>query len=279
MTQAPSTPKLKILLADDNDANRLIARTILERAGHNVTTAQNGSHALSLAKLASFDLIILDIMMPVMDGMRALRQLRRDKSSNSDVPIFALTAYCSAEDKQRYFLAGFDSVLSKPLRTGDLENAYIRHKDKRVSPLLDTVDVRTSANVPLLDYEMIEQLSEAGSAERLSDIQKRFWDSVQIKCEIIKDSLPEALRGDGHFLSQFRRAVHAVKGAGGAIGLARVSHIGRELQNAPPEDIAPLMIAFADALSQSRPELTAALNGDIDLVRSRELNTSVQMSG
>ncbi len=266
MTTHNTIPRFRILLADDNDANRLISRTILERAGHNVTTAQNGSHALSLAKIAAFDLIILDIMMPVMDGMRALRRLRRDKSPNRETPVFALTAYCSAEDRQRYFLAGFNSVLSKPLRPGDLENAYRRHKDPRVLPLVEKAEIRSSANVPLLDLEMILQLSEAGTPERIAAIQARFWTSIETKCETMKRALPDALRGDGHFLSQFRRAVHAVKGASAAIGLGRVAHISRRLQNAPPADIAPLMRAFADALTESRPALTRALSrpGQLD---------------
>ncbi|GGX60540.1 hypothetical protein GCM10011309_07970 [Litorimonas cladophorae] len=279
MVEVPTIPPLQILLADDNDANRLISRTILERAGHSVTTARNGSHALSLAKFATFELIILDIMMPVMDGMRALRQLRRSNSVNEKTPIFALTAYCSAADRQRYFLSGFDSVLSKPLRPGDLENAYIRHKDHRHSPVVQAPDNRPSAGVPLLDAEMISQLSQVADAERLAAIQSRFWISIETKCEMIKRALPDALRGDGQFLSQFRRAVHAVKGASAAIGLSRVAHIARDLQNAPPSDIAPLMRAFADALTESRPALTAALSQTEPSTGARQLDAPMQMRG
>lgn len=271
MRAYPDIPPLRILLADDNDANRLISRTILERAGHTITTARNGSHALSLAKLVTYDLIILDIMMPVMDGMRAVRRLRRDISPNKETPCFALTAFCSAEDRQRYSLSGFDSVLSKPLRQGDLELAYTRHKDQRVLLIVEQENNSTNENVPLLDQEIISQIVDSADADRIAAIQSRFWTSIEMKCETIKRALPDALRGDGHFLSQFRRAVHAVKGASAAIGLSRVSHVSRMLQNAPPSEIGPLMRAFADALSESRPLLTEALS------RTRQLDVTMQM--
>lgn len=271
MRAYPDIPPLRILLADDNDANRLISRTILERAGHTITTARNGSHALSLAKLVTYDLIILDIMMPVMDGMRAVRRIRRDISPNKETPCFALTAFCSAEDRQRYSLSGFDSVLSKPLRQGDLELAYTRHKDQRVLLVVEQENNSTNENVPLLDQEIISQIVYSADADRIAAIQSRFWTSIEMKCETIKRALPDALRGDGHFLSQFRRAVHAVKGASAAIGLSRVSHVSRMLQNAPPSEIGPLMRAFADALSESRPLLTEALS------RTRQLDVTMQM--
>lgn len=265
--------KTQLLLADDNDANRLIARTILERSGYSVTTAQNGSHALALAKLAHYDLIVLDIMMPVMDGMRALRRLRRDKNPNQNTPVFALTAYCSAQDRQRYLMAGFNSVLSKPLRPGDMKTALKRFHDKKALPIAKPIDVLSTANVPLLDTALIAELSEISDPIRLGVIQSRYWKSVEEKCVTIKKSLPDALRGDGAFLSQFRRAVHAVKGASAAIGLSRVAHISRRLQNAPPSEIPSLMEIFVDSLTESRPALTQALS------RTGELDTAMEMSG
>lgn len=273
MTPPLHIPSQRILLADDNDANRLIARTILERSGHVVTTAHNGSHALSIAKISTFDIIILDIMMPVMDGMRALRRLRRENIQNQDIPVFALTAYCSAQDRQRYFVAGFDYVLSKPLRSGDLELAMLRFKSKSPAPTPRQTYVSKLTDVPLLDADMISQLSGVASTERLAIIQSRFWRSIGEKCETVKKSLPDAMRGESAFLSQFRRAIHAVKGASAAIGLARVAHISKLLQNVPPSEIAPLINEWTAALSESRPVLTEALGG------ARQLDGPMQVSG
>ena len=249
-----------ILLADDNDANRLIARTILERSGFIVTSAQNGAEALRLAKILTYDLIVLDIMMPVMDGMRALRQLRRDMSLNQDTVVFALTAFCSAQDQQRYIHAGFDYVLAKPLRPGDIERALSQYKSRRVVPISAKGDALSPTRVGLIDESLTSQISDMADQDRLNAIQSRFWNSIFEQCNVIEISLPDALRGDGPCLSQFRRAVHAVKGASAAIGLARVAHISRHLQNAPPAEIPGLMKNLTDALALSRLALSDAFN-------------------
>lgn len=101
MTLTQALPAMQILVADDNDANCLIARTILERAGHSVVTAEHGLHALNMASANKFDPIILDILMPVMDGLSALENIRQKAIQNQETPIFALTAYCDIEDWKR----------------------------------------------------------------------------------------------------------------------------------------------------------------------------------
>lgn len=269
--KVPALTPMRILVADDNDANCLIAKTILERAGHRIVMASNGAHALNLSKIATYDLIILDIMMPVMNGLEALKRIKAEESYNKNTPIFALTAYCDFEDRQRYASAGFDAILAKPLRPGDLETAFVRYRD-RDPPLRKELDGAAVANhIPLMDEEMISLLRSCGSPERLMKIQSRFWASMHIKCIAIKASLPAALRGDDINLSELRRAVHAVKGACASIGLARVAHISQNLRNAPPAEIPELMRALVTALSESRPALSQALSG------TRQFDTAVQM--
>jgi len=268
-----ATPSRKILLADDNEANRLISRTILERSGHHVKMAENGSHVLSLANLTAYDLIVLDIVMPVIDGMRALRRLRRFKGPNQKTPVFALTTNCSAQDRQRYILAGFDSVLSKPLRAGDIESAIKRYISGRPLPFSDPERSSAVKDTPLLDNDIISQLTEMADADRLDKIQSRFWTSIERQCEVIVTNLPETLRGTSSHLLEFRRAVHTIKGASANIGLAQLSKICRQLQNTPPANIPPLMAEMVDSLSMSRHALNEALS------RPGELNSAMQMSG
>lgn len=263
----------QILLADDNDANRLIAHTILERSGFIVTSARNGAEALALAKVMAYDLIILDIMMPVMDGMRALRKLRRHFSLNKETTVFALTAFCSAEDQQRYLLAGFDYVLAKPLRPGDIETALSQYKNGRTLPARVSLEALSPMTVNLIDESLTSQISDIADKARLDVIQSRFWTSIVEQCKIVEATLPDAIRGDTPALSRFRRAVHAIKGASAGVGVARVSYISRRLQNAPPSEIPALMKQFADALMQSRSALAEALTG------ARELNAPMEMRG
>lgn len=264
---------MHILVADDNDANCLITQTILERAGHLIVTACNGSQAFRLTKLVTYDLIILDIMMPVMNGLQALKLIRKESSLNQKTPIFALTAYCDFEDRQRYGSAGFDAILAKPLRRSDLETAFVRFRNKDCPTVMPLVETDTSNHIALLDDEMVSLLKDCGTADNLSIIQYRFWASMHKKCYVIRTHLPPALRGDEVSLSELRRAVHAVKGAASSIGLARVAHICRRLRNAPVTEIPRLMCAFITAVSASRLALNVALSG------TRQLNPSMKVSG
>jgi len=112
LSRPESKSALNILVAEDNFANQLITRTLLSRAGHTVTTAENGSEAIKLALSQSFDLILMDIEMPVLNGIEATEFIRKSPGPNKTCPIIALTAFGSASQKYIYRHSGIDHVLS-----------------------------------------------------------------------------------------------------------------------------------------------------------------------
>lgn len=105
---------MKILIADDNEMNRSLIVALLQRKGHEVLEAEDGAQAVKLAKGHIPDLIIMDIQMPVLDGVTALRMLRADESVKK-IPVIAVTSYAMKGDKERFLNAGFDSYISKPI--------------------------------------------------------------------------------------------------------------------------------------------------------------------
>lgn len=112
---------LRILLAEDNVVNQIVAIRILEKNGHSVLRASNGEEALALLSRETFDAILMDVQMPVMDGLAATRKIReREIETGSHVPIIALTARAMQEDESICIDAGMDSYLSKPLQSDDL---------------------------------------------------------------------------------------------------------------------------------------------------------------
>ncbi len=116
--ETPDLSGMRILLAEDNDLNLEIARYYLEEAGARLTIARNGEEAVSafLHSLeGSFDLILMDIMMPVMDGLAASRAIRASGRKDSSVPIIAMTANAFEEDRQSSLAAGMNDHLTKPL--------------------------------------------------------------------------------------------------------------------------------------------------------------------
>ena len=108
---------LKVLLTEDNFVNQKIAISLLEKRGHKVTLAQNGSEAVTAVERESFDVVLMDLMMPVMDGIEATRTIRqREAVSGKHVYIIAMTANAMAGDREQCFTVGMDGYISKPIQ-------------------------------------------------------------------------------------------------------------------------------------------------------------------
>lgn len=124
---APAGPEisLSVLLAEDNPVNRLAAQMMLERAGHRVVAVEDGRAALQNALARDFDCALMDISMPELDGLSAMRLLREAEAREGRprLPVVAMTAYAMKGDRERFLEAGFDGYLSKPVDTGELAAA------------------------------------------------------------------------------------------------------------------------------------------------------------
>ena len=115
---------LRILLAEDNAINQKIARSVLEKRGYSVTLAMNGRQALEQWEEHSFDVILMDVQMPEMDGFEATALIhRQEKISGRHIPIIALTAYALKGDEERCLSAGMDSYVTKPIQAKQLFHA------------------------------------------------------------------------------------------------------------------------------------------------------------
>lgn len=110
---APAT--LDILLADDSDVNRLVIKSVLEKEGHRIVEAADGAQALECVRSRAFDVVLMDIQMPIMDGLTAAMKIRELGGECARMPIFALTADIVSERREAYLVGGFDKVLAKPI--------------------------------------------------------------------------------------------------------------------------------------------------------------------
>jgi len=112
---------LRILLVEDNQVNRKVGTTLLSKLGHQVVSAQNGLDGLVALKKGVFDLVLMDIQMPILNGSEALREIRKmEQGMTPHQPVIALTAYALRDDRERFLREGFDGYLSKPFRTSEL---------------------------------------------------------------------------------------------------------------------------------------------------------------
>jgi len=113
--------RLRVLLVEDNAVNQMLAVRLLEKRGYTVTVAVNGRDALAASEKESFDVILMDVQMPEMDGFQATAAIRaREKSTGSHIPIIAMTAHSLVGDQERCLAAGMDGYVSKPIRTHQL---------------------------------------------------------------------------------------------------------------------------------------------------------------
>jgi len=120
-TAAPHI-SLRILLAEDNLVNQRLATRLLEKRGHQVTLAGNGKEAVAATEKNAFDLVLMDLQMPEMDGFEATAALReREKQTGIHLPVIALTAHALKGDRERCIEAGMDGYLSKPIRPQELD--------------------------------------------------------------------------------------------------------------------------------------------------------------
>jgi PAS domain S-box-containing protein len=158
----------RILLAEDGKANQLVAAAILRKAGYTVELARDGAEAAAAAESSDYDLILMDIRMPLMDGYAATRAIRAVPGPRGRVPIIAMTASVMPGDSERCTAAGMDGHLPKPLGKAELLAAVQRVLDARPRrPRVAIPEAEPGATAPLLDRETLEELRAAVGPGRL----------------------------------------------------------------------------------------------------------------
>jgi CheY-like chemotaxis protein len=134
---SPEIKNLRVLLAEDNAVNQIIAVRLLEKRGHTVTVAENGQVAVLAYATQTFDLILMDIQMPGMDGLEATAAIRKKEiATGAHIPIIAMTAHALKGDRERCLAAEMDGCVSKPIRTVELFAAIETVMRDRSAPTL-----------------------------------------------------------------------------------------------------------------------------------------------
>jgi PAS domain S-box-containing protein len=151
-----SVKGLRILLVEDNDINRLYASSILKNWDCYFETAENGFVAIQKLKNQEFDIVLMDIQMPVMDGFEATKAIRNDRFKNSKVPIIAITANVTKKDMEKCLAAGMNDYIVKPFTPDDLlillkrYSKQIENKKRKVTRLNGTISSRTTPDLSYL---------------------------------------------------------------------------------------------------------------------------------
>lgn len=209
---------LRVLLAEDNKVNQQFALHLLSKAGHKVTVAANGHEAVDAIRGADFDVVLMDIQMPELDGVEATRQIRKLALPKSKVRIIAMTAHAMVGAREEYLGAGMDDYISKPVNPAELLGKLAKVGPARsVEAAPDPIDCD-------LDLSALEDLEAAIGAEATVDLLSMTLEESRAKLADLKAGY--ALRN----FEAVRKAAHALVSIAGNVGARRTSNLARAVE-------------------------------------------------
>lgn len=258
--------KLSVLVADDNRTNQKVIGKILERAGHDVSIVDNGEQALDAMQAKAFDIALMDVNMPVLNGIEATKLHRFASLGKARLPIIALTADATPETKQRCEEAGMDACVIKPIEPARLLNiidSIVGEKqisDEQAFTESETVKRITShpkfksSDAAAIDVRALSDLESLGGAKFVDELIEDFVRDTE---ELLVELKQSAKSGD---VTAFREQLHAMRSGAANIGARRIykmclswRHIGeRELELRSGDYLAKLAAEFGgvrDALT------------------------------
>jgi len=188
----------RILLAEDNLANQLVMKKILEHSGLNVDIVANGQEAVDAIRTLPYDIILMDISMPIMDGMTATRNIRELDGIVSKIPIIALTAHALSGDRKHFLDVGMNDYLSKPINRDLLLKCIVRwtkfQEDQQtqiesITSQIDSSTTRVEVNSDLIDESILQQLVHDTDAEIVPELIKFYIEDAKKRIDLIKDAV------------------------------------------------------------------------------------------
>jgi two-component system, sensor histidine kinase and response regulator len=267
---------LKLLLAEDSVVNQRLAVALLGRAGHKVTVAENGRIAVDRVTDESFDVVLMDVQMPVMDGLEATTAIRaREKRVGGHIPIIAMTAHAMKGDREQCLAAGMDGYVSKPIRGEELLAALEKHAVSAASPVGEQCEPEDPPSHP----SHSSHISPPSASTSFSDghAAPAAFDSTVALRQVGGDrallaELAAAFRGESRTLmtqlreaitagdaAKLRRAAHTLKGAAGVFGAEAAFDTAMRVESlAAAGDLSKVGELFAELETQVG-QLNAAL--------------------
>ncbi|WP_375058285.1 response regulator [Zobellella sp. DQSA1] len=249
--QAVARPQARrVLLVEDGLTNQRVAMDLLRQRGHQVVLAQNGEEAVVAVAQAPFDVVLMDIHMPVMDGLAATRAIRaREADGGGHVPIIAMTASATKEDRERCLAAGMDDYVTKPFRAAELYEA-VEQKTAMVAQRHEPPEATDSTAI--LDWDDALARLE-GNAALLAEMAGLFLQEAPGLMRAMSEALA---RGDA---AELRRAAHTLKGSALVVGGSALAETALALETLARNGELDAASRTLPALEQKLAELEPAL--------------------
>jgi PAS domain S-box-containing protein len=249
---------LHILIAEDNPVNQEVAATMLRRRGHRVDIVGNGREAVDAVSRDSYDVVLMDLQMPILDGLGATAAIRAGHRGKT-VPIIALTANAASGERERCIAAGMDDYVAKPFRAGDLiaavENVALP-EDQRLTGVAKALDAAEDVDIDGLRAE----LRDAGAEDALGAVLSVFVGDAPTRVSVIIDAVAS------HEPERISRAAHAYKSSAGTIRALELAALLQKMESAARDhaDISQ-MIELRDQIITAHDAVMARLRSWLEL--------------
>lgn len=218
--------KPHVLLVDDNLVNRKVAGEILKRINVTVDFGENGIQAVEKVTNNDYDLVFMDIQMPIMDGITAVSEIR--KLEKKLPPIVAMTAFSMREDKEKFLSSGMDDYLPKPVKAEalvDIFRKWIKTNDIQNENLSEEAHLQASlGQLKIIDPVIVEQLASYGGREMVESIYEDFITETNI----LFAEINEAQISNNY--ETIRSATHTIKGSAGTLGINIVADAAKKIE-------------------------------------------------
>ncbi len=205
-TLRESRSRLRVLLAEDNLVNQKLATRILEKMGHEVQVAANGKEAIEALEKGEFDLVLMDVQMPVMDGLTAATTIReKEKASGGHIPIIAMTAHAMKGDRERCLAAGMDGYVAKPVRPQELAAA--------IDELLFKAEEKGEPEPPPADEAVFDREEALERVDNDKELLREIIALFEEECPQLLDAIRRAIAEKDS--DALQHSAHTLKGSVG----------------------------------------------------------------
>lgn len=243
--RAPAGTSPRVLVVEDNPTNRQVATALLERIGLEADCAADGAEAVAMVRERTYDLVLMDMQMPTMDGLEATRTIRA--LGLSDVAIVALTANAFVSDREQCLAAGMNDFLAKPINRAKLEAALTAWVPafREGSARQGHAAVPESPEAAVVDTDQIASMREELGDDTMDAVLTSFWTDVATLVQSLDAALAQA------DMPALDRGLHSLKGAArtvGFVGIAEAAERARDgIRDGRVPDLGPVQAAIMRA--------------------------------
>ncbi len=222
----------KILLAEDNPVNQKLAVGVLKKHEHDITVVDNGRKAVDALESESFDLVLMDVQMPEMDGIEATKTIRSSVTVvNSSIPIIAMTAHAMPADRQRCLEAGMDEYISKPFKAADLLSLITQLMTSRTTEKPSGIGGYESESNSEIDWNVAFE-TVGGDRQLLVELIQVFLNEREKMLGDLESGLEQA------DFERARRSAHSLKGTFSHLGVASLAKMSEAIERLDDSEIA-----------------------------------------